>query len=127
MENQTHTGAALLQPRLVRHLFVVNVYDRPSEKFIAEKRADGKFYYVHPDLMNDRYYWGMTPENPTPLEQFGIATEIREGQLHGWKVKHSEAIYTDGRRRLWQGEPEFSFPLPNDQGDGRRVKTPPRQ
>jgi hypothetical protein len=114
-ENNTNsTAGSDCQERFVLPLFIVNVYDRPSEKFIAEKRADGTFYYVHPALRNDREYWRMTPENPTPLERFGIETEIRDGQLHGRKIGRSEATYADGRRRLWQGEPEFSFSWQNN-------------
>lgn len=113
-----NAASAGCMARLVRPLlFIVNVYDRPSELFIAERRKDGKYYYVHPDLRREKRYWGMEPENPTPLERFGIEVEIKDGNLHGKKVAKSEAEYTDGRRRLWQGSPEFSFSLPNNQAE----------
>jgi len=108
--NIENTAGSDCQERLVLpELFIVNVYDRPSEGFIAERRADGKFYYVHPDLRREKRYWGMEPENPTPLKRFGIEVEIKEGKLNGKKVAKSGAEYTDGRRRLWQGSPVFSF------------------
>jgi|GEM_PF-4634694 len=91
--------------------FIVNVYDRPSAEHIAERRADGKFYYVHPALRNEKQYRGMTPEKPTPLEDFGIRFLIEGGRFHGKRIDPSRATYNDGRLRNWQGDAEFSFSI----------------
>jgi hypothetical protein len=93
--------------------FIVNVHDRPSAKHIAERRADGKFYYVHPALRNEKRYWGMNPEKPTPLEDFGIRWLIEEGRFHGKRIDPSRATYYDGRLRKWQDDDEFSFSFQN--------------
>ena len=92
-------------------LFIVNDFDRPDERHIAEQRPDGKFYYVHPDLRDIKDYWGMTPDRPTPLEDFGIRTISRLGVLTGALTDRSIATYRDGRPRKWQGSSPFSFPL----------------
>jgi hypothetical protein len=95
--------------------FIVNRYDRPSEDHIAERRKDGYLYYVHPKLRNEKRYWAMNPDDPTPLEDFGIRILIEGGDLHGKLVDPSRATYLDGRARKWQGGAEFSFDYPNDQ------------
>lgn len=93
--------------------FIVNRYDRPSEEHIAERRANGYLYYVHPTLRDDKRYWAMNPDDPTPLEDFGIRILIEGGELHGKLVDPSRATYLDGRQRRWQGAKEFSFDYPN--------------
>ncbi len=93
-------------------LYIVNDHDRPAEKFIAEKRKDGKFFYINPDLADDKRYWGMTPDKPTPLEDFGIEIAIFDGRLYGARNHPSKASYSDGRKRNWQGDQDFSFPYP---------------
>ena len=96
--------------------FVVNTYDRPSEEHIAQKRADGKFYYVHPRLKNVKLYWGMTPENPTPIEAFGLRIALMDGMLYGATDPRlpKTAAYSDGRPRKWQGAKSFEFRFQND-------------
>jgi len=93
--------------------FIVNRYDRPSEEQIAERRKDGYLYYVHPKLRNEKMYWAMNPDDPTPLEDFGIRILIEGGKLHGKLVDPSRATYLDGRVRKWQGDVEFFFDYPN--------------
>ena len=95
--------------------FVVNTYDRPSEEHIAQKRADGKFYYVHPRLKNVKLYWGMTPENPTPIEAFGLRIALMDGMLYGATDPRlpKTAAYSDGRPRKWQGAKSFEFRFQN--------------
>jgi hypothetical protein len=93
--------------------FVVNRYDSPNENHIAERRKDGLLYYIHPKLRNEKRYWGMNPDDPTPLEKFGIHILVKDGKLHGKLVAPSRATYLDGRLRTWQGEDEFSFCYPN--------------
>ena len=91
--------------------FIVNTYDRPDERHIAIKRDDGKFYYVHPDLRDNKTYHGMTPSNPTPLEDFGIEWAEEEDMLFGTLCRKPTATYQDGRIRYWQDKPHFHFPL----------------
>ena len=93
--------------------FIVNRYDRPSEDHIAERRANGYLYYVHPSLRNEKRYWAMNPDDPTPLEDFGIRILIEGSELRGELVDPSRATYIDGRARRWQGSDEFSFDYPN--------------
>lgn len=110
--------------------YVVNTYDRPSEEHIAQKRADGKFYYVHPRLKNVKQYWGMTPENPTPIEAFGIRIALMDGMLYGAtdpSARSVTASYSDGSPRKWQGAKSFEFRFQNVQGMARRDSGPPQQ
>jgi hypothetical protein len=93
--------------------FIVNRYDRPSEYHIAERRKDGHLYYVHPKLRKEKRYWAMNPDDPTPLEDFGIRIMIKGGKLHGKLVDPSRATYLDGRVRKWQGDDEFFFDCQN--------------
>lgn len=92
--------------------YILNEFDRPSARHIAEKRADGKFYYVHPTLCDIKDYHGMTPANPTPLADFGIEWTTKDGLLVGERVYESTATYADGRIRPWQDDPTFDFKLP---------------
>ena len=109
----TPTNSETLPPTPGSGFFIVNVYDRPDEKGIAERRANGYLYYVHPSLRDEKKYWAMNPDNPTPLEDFGIRWTIESGQFRGNLVDQSRATYGDGRTRKWQGDDEFSFPLQN--------------
>ena len=93
--------------------FIVNDFDRPDEERIAQRRADGKFYYIHPTLREVKRYWGMTPANPTPLESFGISIALIDGKFRGCHDTESTATYRDGRHRRWQGEHLFSFSFQN--------------
>ncbi len=93
--------------------FIVNRYDKPSEEHIAERRPNGYLYYIHPKLRDDSRYWAMNPDEPTPLEDFGIRILIEGGELRGKLVDPSRATYLDGRARKWQGSDEFSFDYPN--------------
>jgi hypothetical protein len=95
--------------------FIVNQFDKPCEKSIAEKRDDGKFYYVHPSLCDDKSYHGMTPDNPTPLEKFGIEWTEKDGYLFATLAHKSTAEYPNGKIRLWQDHKNFYFKLPCQQ------------
>jgi hypothetical protein len=90
-------------------LYIVNVFDCPSEEHLAEKRSNGKFYYVHPSLRKEKRYHGMTPENPTPVEDFGLIVERSGGRVAGVLAGESRAVYRDGRPRKWQGRESFEF------------------
>ena len=94
--------------------FIVSDYDAPNSHTIAERRADGKFYYIHPTLANEKEYHGMTPSNPTPLEDFGIRWLIEDGQFKGALLDVSRAKYSDGKARKWQGMKKFSFSLASE-------------
>lgn len=89
--------------------FYIIKYDRPHERLIAERRSDGKFYYIHPSLRDDQAYWGMPPSRPTPLSEFGITVDIKGGILRGMRTGHSTAAHVDGRPRRWQGSTHFHF------------------
>lgn len=91
--------------------YIVNEYDRPDGERIAEKRENGKFYYMHPSLRNVKQFHGMTPTNPTPIEDFGIVWSVVDGVFHGKLTNPSIATYKDGKPRRWQGWEEFSFKL----------------
>lgn len=100
--------------------FIVNRYDRPSEEHIAERRADGKFYYIHPHLRDQKQFHGMTPSDPTPLEAFGLLVDVKAGIFVGAlsnELPHT-ATYGDGRKRHWQGRGTFSFDIQNETSAG---------
>ncbi len=115
-EKQTASLGSPLMP--CSGFFIVNIHDRPSEAHIAEKREDGKFYYVHPALRHDKRFWGMTPSNPTPIEDFGMLVDVKAGIFVGVRDDTAPvtATYLDGRERRWQGSRTFSFPFQNAQG-----------
>lgn len=90
--------------------YIVNCFDRPEERLLAEKRSDGKFYYIHPDMRDDKQYWGMNPDNPTAVEAFGLMVDVKAGVLVGASDGSLvSAVYEDGRPRKWQGSTFFSF------------------
>lgn len=90
--------------------YIVNHVDRPCEEHLAEKRSDGKFYYVHPSLRGHRIFWGMTPELPVHVEDFGILVDVKAGVLVGILDESIDtARYPDGLKRKWQGKRMFSF------------------
>jgi len=92
--------------------WIANDFDRPAERLIAERRSDGRFYYVHPSICKEKAYHGMTPTNPTPLDAFGIEWTEEEGFLFGALARPSTATYQDGRIREWQDYHNFHFKLP---------------
>lgn len=87
-------------------LFVVNTFDRPDQRHITIRKADGLLYYLHPEL---EQWKGMSVTTATPLEDFGVACHVELGILHGIAGGESTATYTDGRPRKWQGAERFSF------------------
>jgi hypothetical protein len=88
---------------------IVNYYDKPCARHIAQRRPDGTYNYIHPDLRDDPAYHGMTPTNPTPLGLFGIQVFVHGGLFHGEQNDQSDATYADGRIRQWQGAQKFHF------------------
>ena len=94
----------------MKEFFIVNTVDRPCEDMIAFKREDGKLCYAssEPRL---RGYDGMDASRATPLGDFGLDIDIRNGRLVGRVVRGSTARYPDGLPRPWQGSNEFDVPL----------------
>ena len=92
--------------------FIVNSFDKPCAKLVAEKRDDGKFYYVHPELCELKIHHGMTPTDPTPLEDFGIEWTEHDGHLFGTLNREPIAKYSTGKSRSWQDHSNFYFKLP---------------
>lgn len=89
--------------------FIINTVDRPYERLITEKKEDGKFYYVSEELA-DRYAEGFIgSDSTTDLETFGFMIEEDEGEIRFRQVKNSEAMYSDGEPRSWQGAREFTI------------------
>lgn len=92
-------------------LFIVNQYDRPDERNLAELR-NGKYWYVHPELSGMKYFFGMTHENATPVEAFGIeiTRDKDRGVIIGKLTGETRANYRrDGSPRRWQGAYNFEF------------------
>lgn len=90
--------------------FIVNETDRPCELLIAERRDDGKLYYINPILRKDKDFHGMPFREATPLENFGIEFEIENNDTFKGQLKNfSIATYEDGSSREWQGNESFSF------------------
>lgn len=92
-------------------LFIVNSFDRPDPRHVAEMRADGKLYYIHPELKDEKKFHGMSPDHATPLEDFGIKVEFIGNCLEGSKTEKSKAKYSNGTPREWQGQTKFSIPI----------------
>lgn len=92
--------------------FIVNTFDKPFERLIAELRQDGMLYYVHPSMLPEWEGIGLSAAESTPLEAFGLEVEVSEGKLTGRLSVPSTATYEDSRPRRWKGSSEFSFKLP---------------
>ena len=97
----------------MKEFFIVNAVDRPCEDMIAFKREDGKLCYAssEPRL---RGYDGMDASRATPLGDFGLDVDIRNGRLIGRVVRGSTASYPNGSTRPWQGSREFVVLLRED-------------
>ena len=124
--HSTPTLAAVAPATTCSGFFIVNDHDRPWEASLAERREDGKFYYVHPTLRDDKRYHGITPEKPTPVESFGLMVDVKAGALIGLMDDTASVVatYRDGRPRRWQGSRVFSFDFQNASGDARRDGSP---
>ncbi len=93
--------------------FIVNQFDRPCARCIAEKRSNGLFYYIHPELRDIKAHHGMNPTAPTSLHALGLRVEIKGHRFiaHLDPSLTATATYEDGRPRKWQGDSQFSFTL----------------
>ncbi len=94
-------------------LFIVNQFDRPCERLIAEQVGD-ELFYINPELREEWQHWPMRMDEATPLEAFGLTIHIENGVLEGVLHPHlpRTATYPDGKPRSWQGSSNFSFKLP---------------
>ena len=86
------------KPRFV----IVNDFDRPSEKFIAELAEDGLYYYIHPELRSRWAKQGLSGTLATSLEDFGMEVNIEGDVFYCHYENESKAKYQDGRQRFWQ-------------------------
>lgn len=100
--------------------YIVNQFDRPDERHVAQE-IEGKLYYIHPELAGESQYWGMSMEEATPLEAFGLscfhaATGMGTCKQIEWLrcslERPRSATYPDGKLRHWQGASEFRIDLP---------------
>ena len=95
----------------MKEFFIVNEVDRPREDLIAFKQPDGRLAYAVADIPRLRGCDGMDAGRATPLGDFGLDIDIRNGRLIGRVVRGSTARYPDGLPRPWQGSREFDVPL----------------
>lgn len=96
--------------------YIVNTFDRPYPNHVAQCR-DGKLYYIHPELRDNKLYKGMDAGEATRVANFGVVLRQTEQGLHGSLEFPSTATYSDGRPRQWQGPKEWfiEFPQTPDQ------------
>lgn len=94
----------------MKEFFIVNTVDRPCEDMIAFKQPDGSLAYAA-DIQRLRGYDGMDASRATPLGDFGLDVDIRNGRLVGRVVRGSTARYPNGSTRPWQGSREFDMLL----------------
>lgn len=94
----------------MKEFFIVNTVDRPCEDMIAFKLPDGRLAYAT-DIPRLRGYDGMDASRATPLGDFGLDIDIRNGRLIGRIVRGSTARYPNGLTRPWQGSREFDVLL----------------
>ena len=94
----------------MKEFFILNAFDRPCEDMIAFKQPDGRLAYAV-DIPRLRGYDGMNAGRATPLEDFGLDVDVRNGRLVGRVVRGSTARYPDGSTRPWQGSSEFNVLL----------------
>jgi hypothetical protein len=97
---------------MIKKYAIVNTVELPCRRLVTES-VNGKFYYMaRAEEKNLKAYDGMTPINPTFLEDFGFTIqEVPETNLiHFRQTGPSCAKYADGRLRQWQGELDFILP-----------------
>lgn len=92
---------------------IVNDVDCPERRLVTQM-VGGKHFYMarHEEGGILKRFDGMTPTQPTFIEDFGFKTEPVEGsnRIRFTKTKQSTATYRDGSLRRWQGETEFELP-----------------
>lgn len=93
--------------RLLKQFFIVDTFDKPCERHVAQLRA-GQLFYIAPELSD---HGGMTDIFSTPLEDFGFHLSVENGMLECIQIAPSTAQYDDGKQRKWQGSARFSIKL----------------
>lgn len=93
------------------HKFVIlNHFDKPYERHVCQVLDNGDVFYIHRSLR----YWekmGLQKES-TPLEAFGFTWDIEDTGLITFIRPAdfvTQARYSDGKPRLWQGEDFFQL------------------
>ncbi len=94
--------------------YIINHTDAPSERMIAQRVSETRSQYIHPDLRDWHKKNGLlqiTGES-TPVENFGVKIEVY-GRRCSFCAKHSksDAKYSDGTTRRWQGTNFFILDL----------------
>ena len=89
---------------------VVNSFDKPYERLVAQV-IDDKCYYMERSLDSSmKRYDGISTTQATSLEDFGFEIKEKEFQVDFKLVHESKAKYSDGQTRHWQGAKQFSRP-----------------
>lgn len=104
------SGAVAASPPSTSDFYIVNSFDRPWPRHIAQAR-DGKLYYIHSDLRDEKQFHGMRMDEAVPIVDFGVTLSIEDRFLVGIQTAPSRAHYSDGRVREWQGNGKFRLPL----------------
>lgn len=93
-------------------LYIVNDFDCPCERLIAEER-DKLLYYIAPEMQKNWHDRPMGMEKATKLEDFGILYDVKAGILAGALDRNASiATYHNDRPRKWQGSAAFTMPYP---------------
>jgi hypothetical protein len=82
--------------------YIVNDFDKPDERHVAQVVEVGKAQYLHEDLRG----FGSLQVDPkwsSTMEAFGFDVDILNGIAHFSLVRDSIATYNDGKPRQWQG------------------------
>ena len=88
--------------------YIVNDFDCPEERLIAEKRGDSLFY-IDAGLIN---HGPMSMGRATLVTDFGITLHEEDGYLIGERVAEiGVAKYANGDTRRWQGSDTFKVDL----------------
>lgn len=92
--------------------YIVNYMDRPHADLVAGE-IDGKLYYLMRDIKEEKKHFdGMlvSQNQVTNVEEFGL--KVTEGKhcVHFEAQRASQAKYSSGETRDWQGDWEFILP-----------------
>lgn len=94
---------------------IVNTTDAPSRTNVAEWVEGIGYCYMDRSVKpNLKDFDGMMPMRPTPIEDFGFAVLVRDGEAYFVRARESVATYEDGKMRHWQdvnSQKGFTLPL----------------
>lgn len=93
--------------------YILNNVDRPDPKHVVQSISETELVYISEELKGweDRFGNFSFCSETTNLTQFGFAIEIIDDKAVFIKTKPSTAKYSNGSRRLWQGEDKFVLRL----------------